>query len=713
MTATTPIYNGVPFGQSGLTNTIPTTTATFGKASFTAGFPNETMLDPTSGGIAPDGKDINGVLNYLDQHTVWQTAGGQYYFNSTLASAVGGYAVGAIVMADNNSQTYINTTSGNTTNPNIGGAGWNVFMDATLRSNLASTTGSTLITHQYSLTGATPYPLSIFMNGFVTPLGFMSTAMQNDVLSGALTMDHTAAVQLAINSGRNVDLLGLSYKVNNLTQSTNGQSIVSSQGIAKLTKRANGAVLTSSADNFRLQNIAFYGDSSTPAFTGDGIVLNGRNPVIQNCGSRWMAGRALKATGNAVQIIGTCDIYQTTDATASGYDIELGVIGTATLYHEIVGIYTSQATGGVLANSCGTWGLSNSQFGKLTVLAGGAPGGTSAPRVVNNRINGAISTDAANGVFSANQFSGGTITFAAGSGAGTVFDLSNILEGGTTIVNNTGFSTAPWAERIVTGSDATSRFAVRYGGDSSLAVVRYDPADGSFCPDSHVRLKPQKNIYMRNAANTGDFNIMGLDGSNVMTVGSSGLAGLNLQCGTGTMYIGNSAGTQLALSTGVFKPFNDNNTTLGAASQRWSTVYAGTGTINTSDERLKQQWRSQSEAEKAAALEIKSSIGLYKFNDAVAEKGDSARWHVGVKAQQVVSIMQSHGLDALAYGFVCYDEWDEVAEIKSPAHEKVVSEDGATLQDVQPELVTRAYVAAGNRYGIRYDELAMFILSAI
>ena len=145
---------------------------------------------------------------------------------------------------------------------------------------------------------------------------------------------------------------------------------------------------------------------------------------------------------------------------------------------------------------------------------------------------------------------------------------------------------------------------------------------------------------------------------------------------------------------GTVAPDADNQYTLGTAGLRWSTIYAGTGAINTSDERLKQQFRSPSEREKDAAQEIKESICLYKFNDAVDLKGDGARWHVGVRAQQVIAILEAHDLNPFDYAFVCYDEWDK--------QETIYDENGDQQQLAQ---------SAGSRYAIRYDELAMFILS--
>lgn len=139
-----------------------------------------------------------------------------------------------------------------------------------------------------------------------------------------------------------------------------------------------------------------------------------------------------------------------------------------------------------------------------------------------------------------------------------------------------------------------------------------------------------------------------------------------------------------SVGTASISAGTDGNVNVGNAANRFNTVFAATGTINTSDERLKSQMSELSSAERLAAIDIKQSIKKFKFIDAVDKKGASARVHFGVGAQTVKSIMESHGLNPGSYGFFCYDEWD-----------------GSQDHD------------AGNRYGIRYDELAMFILASI
>jgi len=143
-------------------------------------------------------------------------------------------------------------------------------------------------------------------------------------------------------------------------------------------------------------------------------------------------------------------------------------------------------------------------------------------------------------------------------------------------------------------------------------------------------------------------------------------------------------------TTGIFRPEVDNTQSLGTAAIRWSVVYAGTGTINTSDARLKQQDRLLNEAEKAVAIKAKSLLKCFKFNDAIEAKGDKARIHFGIYAQELEQAFSSEGLNASEYAMFIYDEWKEELD-----------EDG------------NVSIEAGNRYGIRYDELLAFIISAM
>jgi hypothetical protein len=135
---------------------------------------------------------------------------------------------------------------------------------------------------------------------------------------------------------------------------------------------------------------------------------------------------------------------------------------------------------------------------------------------------------------------------------------------------------------------------------------------------------------------------------------------------------------------------------LGSASNRFNTVYATTPTINTSDLNEKQDIADLTAAEKTAALSIKAGLKKFKFKDAVAAKGENARLHFGVIAQDVKAAFENAGLNPDDYGVFCYDEWDA-----TPA---IFDEYGNEVRPAKE---------AGGRYGIRYDELFAFLIAAM
>ncbi|GIP33633.1 tail fiber domain-containing protein [Paenibacillus sp. J2TS4] len=105
------------------------------------------------------------------------------------------------------------------------------------------------------------------------------------------------------------------------------------------------------------------------------------------------------------------------------------------------------------------------------------------------------------------------------------------------------------------------------------------------------------------------------------------------------------------------RPDKDASQSLGAPSRRWDSLYAQNGTINTSDERHKQQISAIPDEWLDAWEEV--DYCRFKFNDAVEEKGEKARWHVGIIAQRVHEVFQKRGLNAFEIGLLCYDKWKE------------------------------------------------------
>ena len=151
------------------------------------------------------------------------------------------------------------------------------------------------------------------------------------------------------------------------------------------------------------------------------------------------------------------------------------------------------------------------------------------------------------------------------------------------------------------------------------------------------------------------------------------------------------------------KPFSDDTYDIGGASLRWDNIFATSSIINTSDKREKQDIDALSEAILKAWGNIQ--FRQFLFCNAVKEKGDAARVHVGIIAQQIVEAFASEGLDATHYGLLCYDEWpDEYENVTVVDVEATYDKDGNKLTSEQTHEERRLVRASGNRYGIRYSE---------
>ncbi|MGN8346374.1 tail fiber domain-containing protein [Pseudomonas sp. SMV71] len=191
-----------------------------------------------------------------------------------------------------------------------------------------------------------------------------------------------------------------------------------------------------------------------------------------------------------------------------------------------------------------------------------------------------------------------------------------------------------------------------------------------------------------------------------------------------------SAGSPGVSIGSSFFPNADGGINCGTGSNRFAAVYAVTGTIQTSDAREKSAVQNFSEPELSAAMDLAREIGTYKWLTAIAEKGDAARSHIGMTVQRAVEIMESYGLDPLKYAFICFDEWSEVeleteevvrgniysvgdlafTNVPYSEFEKYQEFPAFTWEETSREIVViKEAREAGNRYGFRYDQLALFI----
>ena len=158
------------------------------------------------------------------------------------------------------------------------------------------------------------------------------------------------------------------------------------------------------------------------------------------------------------------------------------------------------------------------------------------------------------------------------------------------------------------------------------------------------------------------------------------------------LYIGSPGGTDthIAFVNGSVRPSTndgsllDNVLDLGNASARWDDVFATNGTIQTSDANEKQDIAELDEAERRVAVAAKGLLRKFRWIDSVEAKGDDARIHFGIIAQDLQAAFEAEGLDAGRYAMFIHSTWtdEETGEERS-------------------------------RMGVRYSELLAFIIAAL
>lgn len=147
----------------------------------------------------------------------------------------------------------------------------------------------------------------------------------------------------------------------------------------------------------------------------------------------------------------------------------------------------------------------------------------------------------------------------------------------------------------------------------------------------------------------------------------------------------------------------DKQVDIGSSTYQFKDCYLQNSPIVSSDERLKQNIEEVPEAVFKAWARV--NFKQYRFKEAVAQKGENARKHVGLIAQQILAAFQAEGLDATAYGIVCHDSWDDqyVDEQVIDA-EAVYDKDGKVVTPEKSHTEKRFVKAAGDVWTVRYEE---------
>ena len=226
---------------------------------------------------------------------------------------------------------------------------------------------------------------------------------------------------------------------------------------------------------------------------------------------------------------------------------------------------------------------------------------------------------------------------------------------------------------LLVGTTDTSLYNNGAGGNTGVVVE----------PSGTIQLAKSNNIcaYLNRLDSDGTILDLRKDGT---VVGSIGCEGIKLKINSvGDGVLQSNGSDRYVWDTSQFYPSDDNLRDLGFSSFRWDDIYATNGTIQTSDRNEKQDIEALTDAETRVAVAAKKLLRKFRWKDAVAEKGDEARTHFGIIAQDLQDAFTAEGLDAGDYAMFISSTW--------------TNDDGVEQ----------------TRLGVRYNELLAFIIAAI
>jgi hypothetical protein len=295
----------------------------------------------------------------------------------------------------------------------------------------------------------------------------------------------------------------------------------------------------------------------------------------------------------------------------------------------------------------------------------------------------------------ANRESDGHIAFQTGGTS----ERMRIDSSGTVLVGTT----------TSTLYNATSGTGLSYRNGVALDIARENTGAG----------QPLINLNLTGA--DGDHLLFYKDGS---VVGSIGVVGDSIIFGRGDTALAFNNGLDAVYPINTNGGPRDNAIDLGRSNVRFDDIYATNGTIQTSDFNEKQDIASLTATEMLVGKRISALFKTFRWKDSVAEKGDNARTHTGVIAQDVQAAFTAEGLDAGDYAlFISSTWWEHDVDVPAvEAVDEVTDEDGnvttEAVEAVDAYTRTDTYdteaeapegATSKTRMGIRYPELLSFV----
>jgi hypothetical protein len=273
-----------------------------------------------------------------------------------------------------------------------------------------------------------------------------------------------------------------------------------------------------------------------------------------------------------------------------------------------------------------------------------------------------------------------------GIGAHSVASIEVVAGGSNTaspdgqLVFSTGIYNAAATERARIDSSGNLLVGKTTAGTSVGAGVEASANGSLFATRDLPTAASDSVVFFNRETSTGDIIRLRKDGTTVGYIG----VGSSIYIGSGDTTITFAPSGDAIVPTGTDGATRSGAIDLGNSGNRWDTVFATVGTINTSDRTEKQDIEELNDAERRVAVACKGLLRKYRLKSAIAKKGEDARIHFGIIAQDLQAAFEAESLDAGRYGMFINSTWtdEETGEEKS-------------------------------LMGVRYSELLAFIIAAM
>lgn len=680
-----------PWAESGLKNTIPpAANPATGRAGFDQGFSAINMTAKEAGGIPPFGQDFNGIFYEVTNILRYMQAGGQPTFDAALATAVGGYPKGAMVLGSDGVTLWQSKIDSNSTDPNTDPSNWGTF-DIGLKADLSKEDGWGVIGR--SLVDVT-----------------VKVPSEKPTLQAAF--DYLHSTYKLSTSVRKIILIEAGHQP--------ASGIVCKYGdYSDIWLRSEDSVVLLPAGFSGGPSYLTYSNSFIHIEFAQGPVLDCLVNAQDNCGCGYLLGigsignvrpgkgvRYTTQVGLLISDRSSC----TADGSVFDFSTEQGVHVTAFGDLTASSADFSNCRGGA-ESSCASV-VRNSRaylrYAKMNDAVAGYGLRTSSESTVDafeseclRNYRGAMRTTksgiSAPGAKVQKGIDGACVMTNGGSifVDGMIDELGNPVDISFFPLNK-AFNV--WNSYGAVFQTSSSVQAFSEDGDLKTDLYQWN-AGLLFGRVSGAAT----NEYAGRQSGDSIIKFPGTATPALLAISRFGVGRAHIatwDSGSGNYKPWNQLMTQLEPRIGATITLSaDNAYDFGTASFRGRTAYFGTGVINTSDEREKTAPKIITDAMLDAADDI--NIDVWKWLESIRQKGeDGARWHFGPIAQQVRDAFDKHGLDGCDYGLLCYDKWDDQLE-------DVLDDDG------EPTGEQRMVTPAGDRWGIRPDQCLWLKMAAV